>query len=214
VIVRRAASVPGLLAFVVLVALVVMTANEVPLAADDQAERGARARSLSAGWGTAWKYGVPGYGQTTSDVEFIAFHPALGWFVLDRLELFGEATFLVYYEPTAEITGGLAGIGGRYHFRGASRVLPYVSAGAGFVWTTLDVVEIDRVFNGQLFYGAGVRLRGERNPGAIIELRNHHISNAGTRGANLGLNAFAVVVGVEWLLRPTAASHQPKRTRR
>jgi hypothetical protein len=187
-----------LVAFIALVIAV----SEVPLAADDQAERGVRARSLAGGWGTAWKFGIPGYGKTISDVEFVSFQPALGWFVLDRLELFGEATLLLYYEPAANITAGLAGIGGRYHFRGAGRVLPYVSGGAGFLWTTLDVVEIDRVFNGQLFYGAGIRLRGQRNPGALIELRNHHISNAGTKGANLGLNAFSVVVGVEWLLRP------------
>jgi hypothetical protein len=168
----------------------------------DQLTRGVRARSLSGGWGTAWKYGVPGYGKTVSDVEFIAFHPALGWFVANRLELFGEATLLAYYEPSADITAGLAGFGGRYHFRGEGRVLPFVSGGAGLVWTSLDILEIDRVFNGQLFYGAGVRVRGERNPGWLIELRNHHISNAGTKGANLGLNAFMVVVGVEWLLRP------------
>lgn len=184
------------------VALVITAAN-VPLAADDPTDRGVRARSLAGGWGTAWKYGVPGYGKTTSDVEFVAFHPALGWFVLDRLELFGEATLLVYYEPAADITAGFASIGGRYHFRSAGRVLPYFSGGAGLVWTTLDIVEIDRVFNGQLFYGAGVRLRGGgRNPGAIIEFRNHHISNAGTSGANLGLNSFAAVFGVEWLLLP------------
>ena len=55
---------------------------------------------------------------------------------------------------------------------------------------------------GQLFYGAGVRLRRDRNPGCIIEVRNHHISNAGTRGENRGLNAFVVMAGIEWLVRP------------
>jgi hypothetical protein len=38
----------------------------------------------------------------------------------------------------------VAGIGGRYHFRGKGRVLPFVSGGAGLVWTSLDVAEIDR----------------------------------------------------------------------
>jgi hypothetical protein len=32
-------------------------------------------------------------------------------------------------------------------------------------------------------------------------VRNHHISNAGTKGENLGLNAFVLLVGVEWLLQ-------------
>jgi hypothetical protein len=169
---------------------------------DDQVDRGARARSLSGGWGHAWPYGIPGWGKTTSDVELVAFHPAMGWFVLNRAELFGEATLFLYYRPMADVTAGLAGIGGRYHFRGRGRVLPFVSGGAGFVWTSLDVPEIDRVFNGQVFYGAGVRLRRSRNPGWLIEARNHHISNAGTKGENLGLNAFVVIVGVEWLLQP------------
>jgi hypothetical protein len=186
-------------------ALVVSLAAVWPAAAraqDSPVDRGARARSLSGGWGDAWRFGIPGWGKTRSDAEFVAFHPAMGWFVLDRAELFGEATLFLYYRPTADVTAGLAGIGGRYHFRDRGRVLPFVSGGAGFVWTSLDVPEIDRIFNGQVFYGAGVRLRRERNPGWLIEVRNHHISNAGTKGENLGLNAVVILVGVEWLLQP------------
>jgi hypothetical protein len=33
------------------------------------------------------------------------------------------------------------------------------------------------------------------------EFRNHHISNAGTCGENLGVNAAMVVAGVHWVLR-------------
>ena len=32
-------------------------------------------RGLSGGWGHAWRYGVPGYGKTETDVRFVAFHP-------------------------------------------------------------------------------------------------------------------------------------------
>jgi len=35
----------------------------------------------------------------------------------------------------------------------------------------------------------------------MLEFRNHHISNAGTRGENLGVNAAMVVAGVHWVLR-------------
>jgi hypothetical protein len=35
----------------------------------------------------------------------------------------------------------------------------------------------------------------------MIEFRNHHISNAGTRGENIGVNTATFVVGVHWVLR-------------
>ena len=61
--------------------------------------------------------------------------------------------------------------------------------------------EVDRVFNFQLVYGVGLRAVPRRGPGLILELRNHHISNAGTAGENLGLNAATVIAGVHWVLR-------------
>jgi hypothetical protein len=171
-------------------------------AQDTPVDRGVRTRALAAGWGTAWRFGVPGYGKTRSDATFVAFHPSLGWFVLDRLEFVGEATLFVYDRSGPAVTAGLAGLGGRYHVRDHGRLLPFVSGGAGFLWTSLDVPEIDRIFNGQIYYGAGVRLRPGRQAWRV-EVRNHHISNAGTSGRNLGLNAFVVLAGAEWFLRPS-----------
>lgn len=162
---------------------------------------GVRVRSLGAGAGTAWRYGVPGYGKTTSDVEFVALHPGLGWFVADRSEIFGEAAVFWYCSPSAAIAAGPIAIGARHHFRPSTSFLPFVSAGAGLIVTTLDVPELNRRFNGQLFYGGGVRWIRVRGPHWRVEIRNHHISNAGTAGANLGLNAFMLIVGAEWLVR-------------
>ena len=165
-------------------------------------DRGARARTLAAGWGSAWRFGIPGYGKTRTDATFLAFHPGLGWFVFDRFELGGEATVFRYFRPRSAVTAGLAGLGLRFHLTDRGRLLPFVSGGAGFLWTSLDIPELDRVFNGQLYYGAGVRLLVAGNPSWRIEIRNHHISNAGTSGANLGLNAFVLIVGADWLLAP------------
>ena len=169
-------------------------------AAQTRVERGSRTRGLTAGWGHSWRPGVPGWSKTHSDVAFVAFHPRLGWFVADRLELGGEASLLGYYEPSPAIAAGVAGIAGRFHLTETRAWTPYATAGAGLLWTSLDVPEIDRVFNFQLFYGVGVRRVRRRNPGWILELRNHHISNAGTAGRNLGLNAATIVAGVEWIL--------------
>ena len=158
-------------------------------------------RGLAGGWGHAWKYAVPGYGKTESDVRFGAFHPQLGRFVTDHLELYGEATLLLYRRPAPAVSAGLAGLGGRYHAWHDRSWTPYVVGIAGLLWTSLDVPEVDRVFNFQLVYGVGLRVIPPRGPGLLVELRNHHISNAGTSGENLGLNAATLIVGVQWVLR-------------
>jgi hypothetical protein len=50
--------------------------------------------------------------------------------------------------------------------------------------------------------GPGVRFRPAGNPSWRIAIRNHHISNAGPSGKNLGLNAFVLMVGADWFLTP------------
>ncbi len=183
----------------------VLLAALLPVSAAAQQPRlgaGYWTRGLSGGWGHAWRYGVPGWGKTESGVRFAAFHPQLGRFVTDHLELYGEATLLWYDRPAPAVSGGLAGLGGRYHVWRDRRWTPYLAGAAGLLWTSLDVAEIDRVFNFQIVYGVGLRTVPRRGPGLIVELRNHHISNAGTAGENLGLNAAVVLAGVQWVLRP------------
>ena len=70
-------------------------------------------RGLSGAWGHSW---TPGYGKTKTDIQFVAFHPQLGRFVTDHLELYGEGSLFLYYEPTITVSGGVAAVGGRYHF--------------------------------------------------------------------------------------------------
>jgi lipid A 3-O-deacylase len=178
-----------------------LAAAIVTQAPDPAIAAGHRTRGLAAGWGQGWPYAVPGWGKTRSDIGFFAFHPRMGWFVSDRLEIYGEATLLLYRRPAAAVSAGLGGLGGRLYWATDHTWVPYATLGAGLLWTSLDVPEIDRVFNFQIFYGAGVRQVTRRGPGLMIELRNHHISNAGTRGNNLGVNALTLLAGLEWTLR-------------
>jgi hypothetical protein len=165
-------------------------------------DRDSRTMGLVGGWGHSWKGGWPGFGRTETGIAFGAFHPQMGWFVSDRLELYGEGTLLVYHKPKADIAGGLLGLAGRYHFWNDRFWTPYVTLGGGLLWTSQqDVKEIDRIFNFQVVAGVGVRFVPRKGPGWIIEFRNHHISNAGTAGENLGINAATVVAGVQWVLR-------------
>lgn len=175
-----------------------------PVAAAAQEQRlatGYWTRGMAAGWGNAWKHGLPGYGKTDTDIEFVAVHPQLGRFITDHLEFYGEGTLLLYHKPSVAVGGGVAGLGGRYHLWKDRGWTPYFVGGAGLLWTSLDVPEIDRAFNFQLHYGAGIRQVTRRGPGLMLEFRNHHISNANTAGENLGVNAATVVAGVQWILR-------------
>ena len=185
----------------VLVLLLVALAPAMVAGQESRLAAGNWTRGLVAGWGHAWKHGIPGYGKTESDASFAAFHPQLGRFVTDHLELYGEGTLLLYRRPAPAVGGGLAGLGGRYHVWRDRSWTPYLVGIAGLLWTSLDLPEIDRVFNFQLVYGLGVRQVTRRGPGLIVEIRNHHISNAGTAGENLGLNAATVIAGVQWVLR-------------
>ena len=171
------------------------TAEEPPLAA------GYWSRGLSTGWGHSWRFGVPGWNKTRSDVGMVVFHPKLGRFVTDHLELFGEGTLFVYHRAAVSIGAGVTGFDGRYHFWTDRRWTPYLSLAPGLLWTTLDAREIDRTFNFQLHYGLGIRMVLPCGPGLMLELRNHHLSNGGTAGENLGLNMATAVVGMQWMLR-------------
>src|SRR2546428_599581 len=79
----------------------------------------------------------------------------MGWFVTDRIELYGEATLFLYDRPQTAVAVGLGGLSGRYYLKTSGGWLPYVHAGSGLLWTSLDVPEIDRILNFQLFMGVG-----------------------------------------------------------
>lgn len=159
-----------------------------------------RSLSLLGGGGHSWRHGLPGYGETRTDVWFIAFHPQMGWFLTDRLEMYGEATLLAYREPETAVSAGVAPLAVRYHLRDEGAWRPYLTLGAGILWTSLDVVEIDRTFNFQVLYGVGIRQLPDSGPGWMVEFRNHHISNAGTAPPNIGINAATVIGGLTWVL--------------
>jgi lipid A 3-O-deacylase len=190
-----AVSMPLLLAPEVTAQQTDATAEPPPLA------RGYRTRALAGGWGHSWLHGWPGYGKAISDIHYVGFYPQMGWFVSDWLELYGEGTAHVYYRPRAAVLGGVIGIGGRHYFLRDRPWTPYYTLSGGMAWTSLEAPEVDRIWNFQVVWGAGVKRITRRGPGLMLEFRNHHISNAGTRGENLGVNAAMVIAGVHWVLR-------------
>ena len=163
--------------------------------------RGYGTRALAGGWGHSWLHGWPGHGKAISDIQYVGFYPQMGWFVTNWLELYGEGTAHVYFRPHTAVLGGVVGIGGRHYFLRDRHWVPYYFLSSGMVWTSLDAPELDRIWNFQVVWGVGVKRIVRRGPALMLEFRNHHISNAGTRGENLGVNAATVVVGAHWVLR-------------
>ena len=96
------------------VALLVVLAPVATAGQEPRLAAGYWTRGLVGGWGHGWKHGIPGYGKTETDVRFVAFHPQLGRFVTDHLEIYGEGTLLLYRQPAPAVSAGLAGLGGRY----------------------------------------------------------------------------------------------------
>jgi hypothetical protein len=186
----------------VLAAVIVVAPCAVYAQADDPLlAPGYRTRALTASVGRSWGFGWNDAGLATTDARFAGFHPQLGWFQTSRVELYGEATLHFYWQPVPAIFAGVMGIGGRYHLFEDRAWTPYVLGSAGLGWTSLDIVEIDRVFNFQVVWGAGLRQITRSGPGWLFEFRNHHISNARTRGENIGINSATFVAGVHWVVR-------------
>ena len=115
--------------------------------------------------GHSWLHGWPGYAQAVSDIQYFGFYPQMGWFVTNWLELYGEGTAHVYYRPHAAILGGVVGIGGRHYFLRDRQWTPYYTLAGGMAWTSLEVPEVDRIWNFQVVWGAGIKRITRRGRG-------------------------------------------------
>jgi hypothetical protein len=115
-----------------------------------------------------------------------------------RIEYTIEGHFARFFTPEGYMIGAMP-VGARYYF-GRGTTLPYFSIGAGLGWTDLvHLEEIDRRFNFLLQGSAGVRRALAGRGEWILEARWDHISNAGTKLPNLGLNSLVVLAG--WRFR-------------
>ena len=77
-------------AFVLCAAIALSLA--APVRADERPfSNGSRTRGLTGG-GHSWRQL---FGKTRSQITFVAFAPRMGWFVTDRLELYGEGTLFL-----------------------------------------------------------------------------------------------------------------------
>ncbi|MFQ5957294.1 MAG: acyloxyacyl hydrolase, partial [Candidatus Brocadiales bacterium] len=83
-----------------------------------------------------------------------------------------------------------------YNFETGTKFVPFFSAGAGALYTTLDVNELGSRLNGSPQGGLGVKYFLNDKTSLSFMGRLRHISNAGTASPNRGVDSFFLLFGI------------------
>jgi hypothetical protein len=120
--------------------------------------------------------------------------PSVGVRVGSWFEWVIEGHAARYVTPVGGTIAGVAPLGWRIHGRGPTE--PYVSMGAGVVWTDYTELRgLDRRRNYLTQIGAGVRRITGNGSAVSVEARLFHLSNLSSAPPNLGLEGVTVLVG-------------------
>jgi lipid A 3-O-deacylase len=115
-------------------------------------------------------------------------------------EVFGGAQYNSHVAYLAGVTPGL-----RYNFITGTRLVPFVHAGGGATLTDIRAPDLGSAFEFNLQAGTGVHCFWRENAAFTVQYRFMHLSNAGLRSPNQGVNAHAVFVGASWFFGGSSA---------
>jgi hypothetical protein len=110
-----------------------------------------------------------------------------------RAELFGGEQF----SPTDDWILGLTPHL-RYNLATGTRLIPFVDGGAGVTFMRADQPDLSSDFEFNLQGGTGVHYFVRNNLAVTVEARYFHISDAGIRHPNYGLNGVGGMIGLTW----------------
>lgn len=171
-------------------------------------ERGSLHATLAAGWGQGFDW--RSYEQ--DEVRMIAAVPSVGVVLTDPLggdrwyrgnvDLSLESHVLVNTHPEGGTAAGAAFLL-RYQLLAVApeRVVPFVSLGAGIAGLDFDLPHQSDGFSFILQGGAGAHLLWTRHTALTLDARWHHISNAGLRRPNRGLDSGLFLAGITWFFQ-------------
>lgn len=108
-----------------------------------------------------------------------------------RVELFGGAQFSPSTEWIVGLTPHL-----RYNFATGTRWVPFIDAGVGVTGTGIGAPDLATTFEFNVQGGAGLQYFVANNISISLEARYLHISNAGIKEPNLGLNGVTGMLGI------------------
>jgi lipid A 3-O-deacylase len=156
--------------------------------------------SLGAGFGMAvitsirthdWALGSLQYGWICSQPVALDHWWRGNWELLGQI--FGGEQF---YPSRAYFVGGGPLI--RYDFAPSRRVVPFVDFGGGVSATDIRDGDLSTTFEFNLQAGAGAHFFLRDNVALTFQYRFIHMSNAGIKFPNLGLNNSTFLLGVTW----------------
>jgi len=167
--------------------------------------RGAVHAGLAGGFGP----GFEPQDQAQDEIHLLAVLPRVGVGVTDVL--FADAPYRSHFELAlegqllADLRGddGLGGAGVfllRHHWLAPWPLVPFFEFGAGFGGIDFDGRQADG-FQFVLQGGPGVQLFTDGRRAVQAQVRWHHLSNAGLRDPNVGIDTVLFLVGVSWYAR-------------
>jgi opacity protein-like surface antigen len=159
-------------------------------------------------WGLLGGYGIshPGWGATRTEVQTVDFVYRHGYFLSEEIgkswyrgrhELIIEVPFSSVQSPKNGQMLGINFLAG-WNFTSSKKIVPYIFAGGGPVYTDLDISDFGTKFNGSYQVGAGLRFFVSDKTSFDLNCRFHHISNGDTAEPNFPLNSTKIFFGVSF----------------
>lgn len=162
-----------------------------------------------------WHLGVKTGGTDTvkifagrhPDVQFVPVFFQIGYTVTDvhgpfpvrgSLEVIFEPTLLVTTNPETEVGGGTSLLF-RYNFVTGTRWVPFFEVGIGLLDVDLNVPrDLNSRFNFTILGGPGINYFLTDHLAILGQVGLHHISNAGRKSPNVGVNSVMGLLGVSY----------------
>ncbi len=157
-------------------------------------------------WAILGGYGqsIPGWGQTTERVQTIDLVPRYNHMTIDGLR---SSWYRGYHTTLIELpvhvvsspdVSTMIGVNflACYTFTANEQWRPYIFGGGGPVYSFADIPGMGAKWNGNYQFALGVEYPLKAVQSLLLEVRYHHISNAGTEEPNIPLNSIKLLVGL------------------
>ncbi len=112
-------------------------------------------------------------------------------------ELLGEVFGGAQFRPDVAYVVGVTPLV-RYNFMTGSRFVPFINAGAGATATDIRNGDLSSTFEFNLQSGVGTHWFVRDHVAITAQYRFIHLSNAGTKFPNLGINTSTFLFGASW----------------
>ncbi len=157
-------------------------------------------KALLGGYGQS----LPGWGRTTERVQTIDFVPRYSHMTINGL---GSGWYQGYHSTLIELpvhlvtspdVASMIGVNflACYTFTANEQWRPYIFGGGGPVYSFADVPGMGAKWNGNYQFALGMEHPYTSTQSLLLEVRYHHISNAGTAEPNVPLNSIKLLVGL------------------